>query len=204
MGRLTALRKPNGKIRPIAIGECLRRVAMQVICAASKEDFDSFFTAPVGPPPDTTGASSADGATGGTGAGSAAAADSGAHWVVAMQLGVGSRCGTEIAAKAISLHLEQNPGWAAFQHDFSNAFNAVARRRIVERLLLTPFAHLEPAVRFFFEHTGKLFWEGERLSADSCEGAQQGDPLGSFLIALAFHETLQEVAREFPDVVFVS
>ena len=148
-GRLIALRKPNGKIRPIAIGECLRRIAMQVICTASKEDFDTFFTAPVGPPPDTTGASPADDATGDTGPSSAAAAEGGTHWGVAMQLGVGSRCGTEIAAKAISLHLEQNPGWVAFKNDFSNAFNAVARRRIVERLLLTPFAHLEPAVRFF-------------------------------------------------------
>ena len=63
----------------------------------------------------------------GTGGGAAAAG-------VAVQLGM-SKGGTEIAAKAISTHLELNPKWAAFKNDFSNAFNACARRRMVEQLL---------------------------------------------------------------------
>ena len=62
---------------------------------------------------------------------------------------VGTTGGTEIAAKAISLHLELNPGWAAFKNDFSNAFNCCARRRMVEQLLRSPFAHFEPAFRLF-------------------------------------------------------
>ena len=97
----------------------------------------------------------------GTGGGAAAAG-------VAVQLGM-SKGGTEIAAKAISTHLELNPKWAAFKNDFSNAFNACARRRLVEQLLKSPFGHFEPAFRLFYEHAGALYFEGERLSADSCD-----------------------------------
>ena len=68
----------------------------------------------------------------------------------------------------------------------------------------SPFAHFEPAFRLFYEHAGALYFEGERLPADSCEGAQQGDPLGPFIFALAFHATLQQVAAEYPDCVFVA
>jgi len=120
-----------------------------------------------------------------------------------VQLGM-SKGGTEIAAKAISTHLELNPKWAAFKNDFCNAFNACARRRMVERLLKSPFGHFEPAFRLFYEHAGALYFEGERLPADSCEGAQQGDPLGPFIFALAFHATLQQVAAEYTDCVFVA
>ena len=68
---------------------------------------------------------------------------------VVLHLGM-SKGGTEIAAKAISTHLELNPTWAAFKNDFSNAFNACARRRMVEQLLKSPFAHFEPAFRLFY------------------------------------------------------
>ena len=94
-----------------------------------------------------------------------------------------SKGGTEIAAKAISTHLELNPTWAAFKNDFSNAFNACARRRMVEQLLKSPFGHFEPVFRLFYEHAGALYFEGERLPADSCEGAQQGDPLAHMELA---------------------
>ena len=78
------------------------------------------------------------------------------------------------------------------------------RERMVERLLKSPFGHFEPAFRLFYEHAGALYFEGERLPADSCEGAQQGDPLGPFIFALAFHATLQQVAAEYTDCVFVA
>ena len=65
-----------------------------------------------------------------------------------------------------------------------------------EQLLKSPFvralrAGLPPLL---YEHAGALYFEGERLPADSCEGAQQGDPLGPFIFALAFHATLQQQA----------
>jgi hypothetical protein len=74
---------------------------------------------------------------------------------------------------------------------------------MVEQLLKSPFGLFEPAFRLFYEHAGALYFEGERLPADSYEGAQQGDPLGPFIFALAFHATLQQVAAEYPDCVFV-
>ena len=45
-----------------------------------------------------------------------------------VQLGM-SKGGTEIAAKAISTHLELNPKWAAFKNDFSNALSPSTRVR---------------------------------------------------------------------------
>ena len=41
--RLIALPKPNGDVRPIAIGECLRRLTARVLCAKKKKDFSDFF-----------------------------------------------------------------------------------------------------------------------------------------------------------------
>ena len=68
----------------------------------------------------------------------------------------------------------------------------------------SPFAHLEPTVRYYYERAAPLVWEGARLGFDSSEGAQQGDVLGPFLFALAFHPTLRQAASEFPDCVFVA
>ena len=42
-------------------------------------------------------------------------------------------------------------------------------------------------IRLFYEHAGALYCEGERLPADSCEGAQQGDPLGPYLEPFDFY-----------------
>jgi hypothetical protein len=190
--KLVALLKPNGKVRPIAMGDSLRKVAMSLLCAMHKEEFNTFFTAPI---------------TAGLPQGSpmlaAGSRPAGARGV-AVQLGVGTRGGTEIAAKTIGAHLELNPTWAAFKNDFSNAFNCCSRRRMVEQLMQSPFAHFEPALRFFYEQAGDLYFEGEQLLEGSCEGAQQGDPLGPFIFALAFHATLQQVAAEFPDCVLIS
>ena len=41
--RLIAIPKPNGDVRPIAIGECIRRVTSRAICVQMKNSFASFF-----------------------------------------------------------------------------------------------------------------------------------------------------------------
>ena len=136
--KLVALRKPNGKIRPIAMGDALRRLAMQVICRMRKEKFDTYFTSPLLVEPQT-GQTSPDG-----GEDSADPEDDMASrlWVagIALQLGVGTSGGTEIAAHLICTHLENHPNDAAFKNDFKNAFNAMSRRQLV-RLLLLLTAH---------------------------------------------------------------
>ena len=47
--KLVALRKPNGKLRPIAMGDALRKLAMTLLCKVHREEFDGFFTAPLKP-----------------------------------------------------------------------------------------------------------------------------------------------------------
>ena len=42
--RLIALPKANGDVRPIAVGECLRRLTAKVICQQKKESFTIFFS----------------------------------------------------------------------------------------------------------------------------------------------------------------
>jgi len=120
----------------------------------------------------------------------------------ALQFGFSS-AGTEMAARTISTLLELNPDWAALKNDFSNAFNTVSRRRIVECLMESPFAHLESAVRCMYELPSALYWEGELFRRASETGCVQGCPLSPFLFALAFHPTLRQVARDFPDCVLV-
>ena len=79
---------------------------------------------------------------------------------------------------------------------------------MVERLLKSPFGHFSsrPLPHLLRARGRALYFEGERLPADSCEGAQQGDPLGPFICALTglFHATLQQVASEYTDCVFVA
>ena len=41
--RLIALRKSNGDVRPIAIGETLRRVTAKAICLQKRDDFSDYF-----------------------------------------------------------------------------------------------------------------------------------------------------------------
>ena len=95
--KLVALRKPNLKIRPIAMGDALRRLAMQVICRMRKKQFDEYFTSPqlVEPP---TGPTSPDGDD----EDSTEPVDEMAAQLkaagIALQLGVGTAGGTEIAA----------------------------------------------------------------------------------------------------------
>ena len=47
--KLVALCKPNGKLRPIAMGDALRKLAMTLLCKVHREEFDGFFTAPLKP-----------------------------------------------------------------------------------------------------------------------------------------------------------
>merc|ERR1712035_61418 len=68
--KLVALRKPNGKLRPIAMGDALRKLAMTLLCKMHREQFDGFFTAPLKP-------GGADGGAGGGGGGGGDGGDGG-------------------------------------------------------------------------------------------------------------------------------
>ena len=42
--RLVALSKPSGDVRPIAVGECIRRLTAKTLCLQKKESFSSFLS----------------------------------------------------------------------------------------------------------------------------------------------------------------
>ena len=42
--RLVALSKPSGDVRPIAVGECIRRLTDKTLCLQKKESFSSFLS----------------------------------------------------------------------------------------------------------------------------------------------------------------
>ena len=76
----------------------------------------------------------------------------------------------------------------------------------MERLLKSPFGHFEPAFRLFYTRARSLLQgraAGCRRTAARAR-SRLGDPLGPFIFALAFHATLQQVAAEYPDCVFVA
>ena len=183
--RLVAfLKDPGGdrtKIRPLAAGEVFRKLVGKVICRQLAGDFSAHFCGEVEP-----GQSS-----------------------VAAQLGVAVRSGSEVMVHTIQASLEANPEWVDISMDIKNAFNTVHRSSMFQEVVATfpqlyAFTKLcygcSPVLQFRMQGGGEVEY-GEVLS---CEGAQQGDPLGPLYYALAMHPVIKQVAREYPSCLAVA
>ena len=197
-GRLIGLLKPNGSVRPIVIGEALRRLVGKVLVGQKKEAIGKHFAPArfrevgvVGP----------------------------AQAVEAAQLGVGIEGGLGELSHAIIVALQAHPfnpiqpgdpppgtpeGWVCVSVDFKNFFNSISRPAIFRALISNPnFVDLYPFLSQIYHKTdpAKLWVDlGEREWQDilSKEGVQQGCSFGSFLAALGLQPILEDVARSMP------
>ena len=156
-GRLIALRKKDGGVRPIAIGYTLRRLAAK--CA-------NFF-----------------------------AVNKVLSLLLPLQVGVGVPGGAEAAVHAFRRFVSNMPdGHVAVKIDFSNAFNTIRRDLILESIL-TEVPEIYRFVYAAYANPSQLKF-GDRIIF-SCEGAQQGDPLGPFEFCLGILPLLRNLTADF-------
>ena len=101
------------------------------------------------------------------------------------QLGVGIKGGAEIVVQAMRTWLkkEGRKGRGVLKLDFENAYNRIDREEI-GKMVKEFFPELFPWFRFCYGTRAALICQGKRLPFHSCDGVQQGDPLGPLFFAL--------------------
>jgi len=119
-----------------------------------------------------------------------------------LQLGVGSKQGSEAIVHATQRLVDLNSAvddFVIFQVDFKNAFNLVDRSRFIEEVRKR-FPTLAPFVEWCYCNPSHLLVSssGHTESISSCNGTQQGDPLGPFLFSIVCNILIQEVADMNP------
>lgn len=111
------------------------------------------------------------------------------------QLGVGVKGGVEAAIHSVRCLIEGLPdSWSFLKIDFKNAFNTLRRDSLLETVKLQC-----PDI-FNYCHTAyglvtSLGYQDHII--DSCEGVQQGDPLGPLLFAITIHPLLTRLSSAF-------
>lgn len=163
--RLTPLAKPDGGVRPIAVGELLFRLIAKVLL---RHYFKPDMLLPV-------------------------------------QLGVGSRGGTEPIVRAVERALADDLP-QRYTHlvslDFANAFNTVDRCELAAAL-----RDYAPALyrsgRWMYGRPTKLIVtgaDGTIETLDSRQGVRQGDPFGPLFFSLGIRRTLEDLRNHLgPD-----
>ncbi|GKA66801.1 reverse transcriptase domain-containing protein, partial [Tanacetum coccineum] len=114
-----------------------------------------------------------------------------------LQFGVGESEGSEAILHAVSHLIERHGydvGFSMLLVDFKNVFNLVDREVMLREYRLrcpaisrwVEFCYSNPARLYYREHT---LW--------SCQGVQQGDPLGPLVFALVLHPLICKIRDSF-------
>eukprot|EP00666_Eupelagonemidae_sp_cell4sb_P018038 gene18038-biopygen23713 len=144
---LVALPKLDGGVRPLAVGECLRRLVAKCLCDVFRDDARA--------------------------------------WLWPFQIGVAIPFGVEIGAHTASQWMERNRDEAEkvfLKIDFENAFNSVDRE-VFLREVRNRLPGLSRWAEWCYGAPTKLVFGETVISSEV--GAQQGDPLGPLLFAIA-------------------
>ena len=111
-----------------------------------------------------------------------------------LQLGYGTPHGSEAAAHAAHIYLQNLPSdHLLLKLDFKNAFNCLHRDRMLT-VVREKVPELLPLVHSAYSSPSHLFIGDEIIQ--SSEGVQQGDPLGPLLFCLTIHSIVSQLRSE--------
>jgi hypothetical protein len=116
------------------------------------------------------------------------------------QFGVATSAGVEAVQSGVQLFLQSNPNSAAFIADGANAFNSCNRQHFLNQLYIK-HPELSAFVEQWYGGEAPLWFamdNGSIATVISSEGAQQGDPHGSFLFCLGATPILEEISQALP------
>ena len=120
------------------------------------------------------------------------------------QMGVRTMNGSEVIIKAVQ-HLfttrANDPNFVIFQADFNNAFNNISRCAFRAEIV-RHFPEMAPWVNWCYQEKSYLFVSNRETfeTIESTNGAQQGDPLGPLLFAIALQKILREIHAELTEL----
>ncbi|GJT18909.1 reverse transcriptase domain-containing protein [Tanacetum coccineum] len=114
-----------------------------------------------------------------------------------LQFGVGVSGGGEAILHAVNRLIEDrgdDVGLSMLLVDFKNAFNLVDREVMLKEVRLR-CPTISRWVEFCYSNPARLYY-GEHILR-SCQGVQQGDPLGPLLFALVLHPLICKIRDSF-------
>eukprot|EP00666_Eupelagonemidae_sp_cell4sb_P017889 gene17889-biopygen41696 len=155
---LVALGKADGGVRPIAVGECMRRLVAKCLCDVFRDDARA--------------------------------------WLWPFQIGVAVPFGVEIGTHTASQWMDRNRDQAEkvfLKIDFENAFNCVDRAAFLHEVR-NRLPGLSAWAEWCYGAPSHLYFSDTTIPSEV--GAQQGDPLGPLLFALALKPILLKIAGE--------